>query len=78
MSGLLLLSEAPMRRIEPYFSLSHGVPRVDDRLILSGIIFVLHNGLRWRDALREYGPQKTVYNRFVRWGRLGSIQPDFG
>ena len=45
MSDLLLLSEAQMRRIEPYFPLWHGVPRVDDRLILSGIIFVLRNGL---------------------------------
>ncbi len=46
MSDLLLLSAAQMRRIEPYFPVSHGVPRVDDRLILSGIIFVLRNGLR--------------------------------
>ena len=29
-----------MRRIEPHFPLSHGVPRVDDRRIISGIIFV--------------------------------------
>lgn len=71
MSDLLLLSEAQMRRIEPYFPLSHGVPRVDDRLILSGIIYVLRNGLRWRDAPREYGPHKTIYNRFIRWSRLG-------
>jgi transposase len=27
--------------------------------------------LRWRDAPREYGPHKTIYNRFVRWSRLG-------
>ena len=50
MSDLLWLSEAQMRRIEPYFPLSHGVPRVDDRRIISGIIFVIRNGLRWRDA----------------------------
>ncbi|NKQ69749.1 hypothetical protein C3Y89_05005 [Rhizobium sp. UPM1132] len=50
--SLLLLSEAQIRRIEPYFPLSHRVPRVDDRRILSGIIFVLRNGLRWRDARR--------------------------
>ena len=71
MSDLLLLSEAQMRRIEPYFPLSHGVPRVDDRLTLSGIIFVLRNGLRWRDGPREYGPHKMIYNRFIRWSRLG-------
>lgn len=44
-----LLSEAQMRRIEPFFPLSHGIPRVDDRLIVSAIIFVIKNGLRWRD-----------------------------
>jgi putative transposase len=71
MSDLMLLSEAQMRRITPYFPLSHGIPRVDDRRIISGIIFVLRNGLRWRDAPKEYGPHKTIYNRFIRWSRLG-------
>ena len=71
MSDLFLLTEAQMRRIEPYFPLSHGVARVDDRRVISGIIYVIRNGLRWRDAPREYGPHKTVYNRFVRWSRMG-------
>ena len=60
-----------MRRIEPYFPLSHGVPGVDDCPIISGIIFVIKNGLRWRDVPAEYGPPKTIYNRFIRWSRLG-------
>jgi transposase len=71
LSDLWLLSEAQMRRIEPYFPLSHGIPRVDDRRIVSGIIFVIRNGLRWRDAPAGYGPHKTIYNRFIRWSRLG-------
>ena len=71
MNELFLLSEAQMRRISPYFPLSHGVSRVDDRRVISGIIFVIRNGLRWRDAPREYGPHKTIYNRFVRWSHLG-------
>jgi transposase len=71
MDDLLLLSEAQMRRIEPYFPLSHGVARVDDRRVLSGILFVIRNGLRWRDAPGAYGPHKTIYNRFIRWSRLG-------
>ena len=66
-----LLSEAQMRRIEPYFPLSHGVPRVDDRRVVSGIIYVIKHGLMWRDAPKAYGPHKTIYNRFIRWSRLG-------
>jgi putative transposase len=42
-----------------------------DRRVLSGIIFVIKGGLRWRDAPPGYGPHKTLYNRFVRWSRMG-------
>ncbi len=71
MSDLFWLSQAQMRRIEPYFPLSHGIPEVDDRRIITGIIFVIRNGLRWRDALIAYGPHNTIYNRFIRWSRMG-------
>jgi putative transposase len=77
MDDLFLLSEAQMRRIERFFPLSHGIPRVDDRRIISGIVFVIKNGLRWRDAPRGYGPHKTIYNRFVRWSRLGVFNKIF-
>jgi putative transposase len=71
MRDLLWLSKAQMRRIEPFFPLSQGVPRVDDRRIVSGVIFAIRNGLRWCDAPAAYGPHKTMYNRFIRWSRLG-------
>ena len=77
MSDLFMLSKGQMRRIEPYFPLSHGVPRVDDRRILSGIIFVIQGGLRWRDAPTSYGPHKTIYNRFIRWSRMGVFNKIF-
>ena len=77
MRDLIWLTEAQMRKIEPYFPLSHGVPRVDDRRIISGIIFVVRNGLRWRDAPPEYGPPKTIYNRFIRWIRMGVFNTIF-
>jgi putative transposase len=66
MTDLFWLTEAQLECIESYFPLSHGVPRV-----VSGIVFVIKNGLRWRDAPKEYGPHKTLYNRFIRWSRMG-------
>ena len=71
MSDLFWLTEAQIERLKPFFPLSHGMPRVDDRRVLSGIIFINRNGLRWRDAPTAYGPPKTLYNRWVRWSRLG-------
>ncbi|TPG58041.1 IS5 family transposase [Roseomonas nepalensis] len=71
MADLFWLTRAQIRRIAPLFPLSHGVPRVDDQRVVSGLLHVLRNGLRWRDAPAAYGPHKTLYNRFVRWSRLG-------
>ena len=71
MSDLFWLTDEQLERLKPFFPLSHGVPRVDDRRVLSGIIFINRNGLRWRDAPAAYGPSKTLYNRWVRWSRLG-------
>src|SRR6185437_16822501 len=77
MDGLFLLSVRQMARISPYFPLSHGVPRVDDRRVISGIVYVIRNGLQWKDAPHAYGPHKTLYNRFVRWSRRGVFERIF-
>jgi transposase len=74
MSDHYWLTEPQLERIKPYFPRSHGRPRVDDRRVISGIIHVIRNGLRWRDAPEVYGPHKTLYNRFVRWSRMGVFE----
>ncbi len=71
MSDLFWLTDEQMERLRPFFPKSQGKPRVDDRRVLNGIIFVNRNGMRWRDASREYGPHKTLYNRWKRWGDMG-------
>ncbi len=65
------LDDEQMERLRPLFPKSHGRPRVDDRRVLSGIMCINRNGLRWRDAPVEYGPHKTLYIRWVRWSRMG-------
>jgi transposase len=65
------LAHEQVERLRPHFPKARGKPRVDDRRVLSGILFVLRNGLRWQDAPAAYGLQKTLYNCFVRWSRLG-------
>ena len=71
MTNLFWLTDVQMARLQPFFPKSHGKPRVDDRRVLSGIIFINRNGLRWRDAPKEYGPPKTLYTRWKRWSDNG-------
>ncbi len=54
-----------------------GPERKDDRRILSGIMHVQKVGCRWKDCPSEYGPHKTIYNRFARWSERGIWQNIF-
>ena len=66
------LSDAQFSRLQPLLpNKPRGVPRVDDRRVISGIVHVIRNGLMWRDAPERYGPHKSLYNRFVRWSAIG-------
>ena len=72
MKALYWLSDAEWTRIEPLMPRGRrGAHRVDDRRVISGIVYMLRSGARWRDCPAAYGPYTTVYNRFNRWSRLG-------
>ena len=45
--------------------------KVKKRWVVTGIIYVLKHGLQCKDAPKEYGPAKTLYNRWKRWSDNG-------
>ena len=66
------LTDAQFSKIAPHLPTdTRGKARVDDRRVISGIIHVLNSGGRWIDAPPDYGPKKTLYNRYVRWAAKG-------
>jgi len=72
MSDLFWLNDQQWAKLEPQLPpYVRGKRRVDDRRVISGIIHVLKTGCRWADVPRDYGPKKTIYNRFVRWAVRG-------
>jgi transposase len=77
MSRLFWLSSEQVERIAPFFAKERGVSRANDRKVLSGIIYVIKHGLQWTDAPADYGPHKTLYNRFRRWSENGVFERIF-
>jgi mannitol 2-dehydrogenase len=73
MADFFWFSDAQWARIAPLLPTdTRGMPRVDDRRVLSGIVHALQSGGRWGDCPEQvYGPKKTLYNRFVRWAERG-------
>lgn len=39
--------------------------------MLSGLIFINRNGLRWRNVPAAYGPHKVLYSHWKRWSEKG-------
>lgn len=78
MKNLFWFNDEQWAKIEPHLPRNQpGPERKDDRRILSGIMHVLKIGCRWKDCPRDYGPHKTVYNRFARWSERGVWQKIF-
>ena len=66
------LTDEQFSKIAPHLPTdTRGKARVDDRRVISGIVHVLKSGGRWIDAPADYGPKKTLYNRYVRWAAKG-------
>lgn len=72
MSGEVWLSDRAWTAIEPLLPRNQpGARRVDDRRVISGILFALKSGCRRKDLPAVYGPPTTIYNRFNRWSWRG-------
>jgi transposase len=78
MASDALVSDELWEAVAPYLPPERpkpkgGRPRIPDRAVLAGIVFVLRHGLRWRDLPRElgYGSGVTCWRRLRAWQTLG-------
>jgi transposase len=58
---------APLIPVPPRRPDGKGRPRVDNRAILNGIVWVLCSGARWKDLPDRYPPYQTCHRRFQEW-----------
>lgn len=60
------LSDEAWIVVADLFTETHGRgrPRLSDRLMLDGVLWVLCSGAAWRDMPDRFGPWSTVYNGF--------------
>jgi len=48
-----------------------GRPGKDDRRFVEAVLWWRRTGVPWRDLPTEFGPWKTIFNRFDRWSKMG-------
>jgi transposase len=50
---------------------SVGRPRIDDRRVVNGILYMSVTGCRWMGMPARYGSYKTCWDRFKEWSVVG-------
>jgi transposase len=75
-SGLREIPDDLWALIEPILPMDkppgmNGRPRVPNRTVMNGILYVLRTGCQWKMVPREYGSGSTCHLRFQTWVRSG-------
>lgn len=67
------VSDAQWTRVEAILTSRprRGRPGRDDRRFFEAVVWWRRTGVPWRDLPDEFGPWKTVFNRFDRWSKKG-------
>lgn len=68
MAKCYVLSDEAWTGVADLFTETHGrgQPRLSDRLMLDGVLWVLCSGAAWRDMPERFGPWSTVYQRSIK------------
>ncbi len=70
----LVIKDSQWELIKPFVisqkSSKGGRPRkIDDRLIVEAVLYVMRTGIQWREMPSEFPNWKTVYSRFSSWNK---------
>lgn len=67
---MILITDEIWNTFEPFFyKTTHfgRPPKWSDRHVLEAVLYVLSNGLKWKDLPPPFPPKSTVYSRFRKW-----------
>ena len=75
-NGLREIPDDLWKLIEPLLppdkpSGTNGRPRIPNRIVLNGILYVLRTGCQWKMVPRCYGSGSSCHLRFQTWVRAG-------
>ena len=72
-----LINKKTFNRIRRHLPRQKARKRISDRLVISGIFWVIKTGSAWKQLPEFYGKWTTVYSRFKRWSKAGIFEKIF-
>ena len=71
------LTKKQYKRIEHLMPIPRKPPEISNYQFLCALLYMIENGCKWRALPKKYGKWHTIYMRFNRWSKNGTIQRIF-
>ena len=72
-----LISKRQFNRIRKFLPARKHKNSLDDRVVISAILYIARHGLAWRQLPEFYGNWASIYSKFRRWSKAGIIKNIF-
>lgn len=71
------LSKKQFREIEHLMPIARKPSKVSNYQFICALLYMIENGCKWRALPKKYGKWHTIYMRFNRWSKNGTIEKIF-
>ena len=68
-----VITDEIWEKLSPLLPQPKGRHGKDDRQFIEAVCWIVRTGAPWRDMPLEFGPWKTVYNRYNYWVKKGHL-----
>ena len=73
---MIRITDEIWKIFEPFFCKTSKIGRPQkwgDRIVLQSLLYILSNGIKWKDLPSQFPPKSTVYSRFRKWVEDGTF-----
>ena len=71
------LTEKQFKKIEHLMPIPRKRPTISNYDFMCALLYIIENGCKWRALPKEFGNWHTIYTRFNRWSKNGTIDRIF-
>lgn len=71
------LTKKQFKKIEYLMPIPRKRPTISNYDFMRALLYIIENGCKWRALPKEFGNWHTIYTRFNRWSKNGTIDRIF-
>jgi len=71
------ITKKQFAKIERFMPIARKKPSISNYQFMCALLYIIENGCKWRALPKKYGNWHTIYMKFNRWSKNGTIRRIF-